>query len=384
MSAPWLHIVGIHIEGILSIGLMALLYMLLPDQVEIDWLPLLDNNGVLVYWITNTISLLVMAAVAPFYVFGGFMLYIGRRVELEAWDIEIHFRKLRTRLAETQNRARKPTSRSTGTVTSLVCALGLLLITAAGVPAPAQADVATPAQSEALIDEILADEDFHQREQQSRWQLKDFESRERAFPQWLINFIEWLEGLGGDSDVEQESEEKIWPLLAGIIEILLWITAIGLVIFLLWYFRDYLRSLAGYRPTRKTQPAPRPEILFGLDVRSESLPDDVTAEVLRLWHSGAQREAMGLLYRASLANLISRFDCAFQDHYTEAECAQLVRQEATQDPRLQPALVQFFGLLTTTWQRQAYAHKPPANAQLEALCGQWQQVFREADAGIQR
>ena len=36
---------------------------------------------------------LIMAAVAPFYCAGGFMLYISRRIELEGWDIEICFRE---------------------------------------------------------------------------------------------------------------------------------------------------------------------------------------------------------------------------------------------------------------------------------------------------
>ncbi|WP_428819469.1 hypothetical protein [Microbulbifer sp. MCCC 1A16149] len=382
-TASWLHIVGVHVEMILGLGVMALVYTLLPEQLEIDWLPLLNNNTILISWITNGVSLLIMAAVAPFYVYAGFMLYIGRRVELEAWDLEIHFRKMRARFETAQKPNRRPTAGvRTNTVSALVCAVGLILCSAFAVPPAAQADVATPAQSEELIDEVLAEDDFHRHELQSRWRLKEFKSREQAFPQWLISLMEWLEGLGrDDEDHVEENAGEIWPLVAGIIELLLWITAAALIIFLLWFFRYHLRSLAGYRPQRKTVAAQRPDTLFGLDVRSESLPDDVTAEVLRLWHSGAQRDAMGLLYRASLANLISRFDCAFEDHLTEAECAQLVREEAAQDPRLQPALVQFFGLLTSTWQRQAYAHRPPANAQLETLCRQWQQVFHERETG---
>ena len=35
---------------------------------------------------------------APFTVSCGFMLYISRRVELEAWDIELGFRNLNARL----------------------------------------------------------------------------------------------------------------------------------------------------------------------------------------------------------------------------------------------------------------------------------------------
>ncbi|WP_066960350.1 DUF4129 domain-containing protein [Microbulbifer sp. Q7] len=377
-TASWLHIVGVHVEMILVMGLAALFYLMLPAQLEIDWIPLVSDNSVLSAWIANGLTLLVMAAVAPFYVCGGFMLYIGRRVELEAWDIEIQFRKLRARLDAQQKRPRKAPTTRAATVASLACAVTLVWMSAMLVPQPAHADIVTPGQAETVIDEVLADEDFHQREQVSHWRLKTFESREYPIPAWFIAFIEWLEGLGGDEEVGSES--AFWPLLAGIIEVLLWTTAIALVAYLLWRYRDHLRALLGYRAPEQAAARPHPQTLFGLDVRRESLPEDVTREVLALWQAGHQRDAMGLLYRASLSNLISQFDCAFRDHHTEAECAQLVRDEAGQDPRLQPALVHFFSQLTAVWQRQAYAHQPPARAQLESLCTQWQQVFREREA----
>ena len=158
------------------------------------------------------------------------------------------------------------------------------------------------------------------------------------------------------------------------------ILTINVVAYLLWRYRDHLRALLGSRAPEQAAARPHPQPLFGLDVRRESLPEAVTREVLALWQAGHQREALGLLYRASLSHLITPFDCAFRDHHTAAECAQLVRDEAGQDPRLQPALVHFFSQLTAVWQRQAYAHQPPARAQLESLCTQWQQVFREREA----
>ncbi|MCK7597833.1 hypothetical protein M0G74_11180 [Microbulbifer sp. CAU 1566] len=381
-TASWLHIVGAHIEMILILGLAALFYLLIPEQLEIDWLPILSQQDPIYSWIANGSTLLIMAAVAPFYIGGGFMLYIGRRVDLEAWDIEIHFRKMRARLdskkhaATDKSRAHdKPT---VGATSALVCAVILGSAALMGTPQPALADPVTPTHAQELIDETLAEEAFHQTESVSGWRLKEFESREYRFPEWMIAFIEFLEGLGGDDEVEADTETDgaIGPLLAGIIEVLLWAIAATLVLYLLWQFRHTIRRGIGFRPRNKAgSTQQRPQTLFGLDVRSESLPDDVTAEVLKLWHSGAQREALGLLYRASLSHLISHFECDFQDHFTEAECAQLVREEAEQDARLQPALVQFFGLLTATWQQQAYAHRPPASTKLESLCDQWQSVF---------
>lgn len=36
-AAQWLTIIGVHLEGALWIGLMVLFYMLLPQQIELDW-----------------------------------------------------------------------------------------------------------------------------------------------------------------------------------------------------------------------------------------------------------------------------------------------------------------------------------------------------------
>lgn len=385
-TASWLHIVGVHVEMILGFGVVALALLMLPEQLDINWWSLLSADENVIQWLGNGLSLLIMACVAPFYVCAGFMLYIGRRVELEAWDIEIHFRKLRARKEASQRspaKSRSTTIPRSSVSSALLCATTLALCTLLTSPQPAVADTVTPTQAQELIDETLAGDDFHLREEQGGWRMRKHESSEYRYPDWFIAFIEWLENLGSDDGEpadEESTSSEFWPLLAGIIELLLWVAAIAITLWLLWHYRHQLRGLLGFRPRRKVVEVQRPATLFGLDLRRESLPDDITAEVLRLWRAGAQREALGLLYRASLSDLISHYDCPFQDHHTEAECAQLVREESQQDPRFPPELVQFFGLLTASWQRLAYAHKAPATAQLETLCTQWQRVFRN-DSG---
>jgi len=79
-----------YVEQIFSIALLMLFYIFFPEQIDISlaWLNELRENNTYV----DFGSLLMMAAIAPFYVAAGFMLYISRRVELEGWDIEICFR----------------------------------------------------------------------------------------------------------------------------------------------------------------------------------------------------------------------------------------------------------------------------------------------------
>jgi len=86
----WLTMVLYYVEQIFSIALLMLFYIFFPEQIDISlaWLNELRENNTYV----DFGSLLMMAAIAPFYVAAGFMLYISRRVELEGWDIEICFR----------------------------------------------------------------------------------------------------------------------------------------------------------------------------------------------------------------------------------------------------------------------------------------------------
>ena len=46
----------------------------------------------------NALDWLAVAFIEPFYVGAGFGLYLNRRTQLEAWDLEIAFRRMRKRL----------------------------------------------------------------------------------------------------------------------------------------------------------------------------------------------------------------------------------------------------------------------------------------------
>jgi hypothetical protein len=80
------------IESLLVLGLLSLLPWLTPADEESSWLPLLLEGG---SWLTGVglaCFFLAVAIVEPFFVGAGFAMYLNRRVELEAWDIEQEFR----------------------------------------------------------------------------------------------------------------------------------------------------------------------------------------------------------------------------------------------------------------------------------------------------
>ena len=115
------------------------------------------------------------------------------------------------------------------------------------------------------------------------------------------------------------------------------------------------------------------EAAFGLDVTPESLPENVTQQALRLWREGASREALSLLYRASLSRLIDRYELAFRSSHTEAECAALVRAHGIE------SLSEYFWELTQTWRRLAYGHQLPSEGDLQALCEGWNRELSSGD-----
>ena len=80
------------IESALVLGLLALLPWLMPADDQTPWLALLFEGG---SWVTSVglaCFAIAVAIVEPFFVGAGFAMYLNRRVELEAWDIEQEYR----------------------------------------------------------------------------------------------------------------------------------------------------------------------------------------------------------------------------------------------------------------------------------------------------
>src|SRR5690606_19946782 len=100
--ATWLTIVGMHLELALWLGALALLYLLIPAELlsELKWQELLYASDELLWLehLSNLLYALVLMVWEPIYVASGFSLYLNRRTQLEAWDLELSFRRLRERL----------------------------------------------------------------------------------------------------------------------------------------------------------------------------------------------------------------------------------------------------------------------------------------------
>lgn len=93
-AATFMHLAFAHIEMALCLGCAALIVWLLPANSHFDWFRWLEHgNGHAITLTYTAVYAGVLLLLEPFYVAAGFAMYLNRRVELEAWDIEQTFRR---------------------------------------------------------------------------------------------------------------------------------------------------------------------------------------------------------------------------------------------------------------------------------------------------
>lgn len=123
-----------------------------------------------------------------------------------------------------------------------------------------------------------------------------------------------------------------------------------------------LRSAA--RRRRFLQPAvdAPPAFVRGLDIRPQSLPEDIGTAALALWRAGEPRAALALLYRGLLSRAVHAHRVPIRDSSTEGDCLRLCAGHcaaATQDYALR---------LVRTWELAVYRGQLPEETQVVALC----------------
>jgi hypothetical protein len=90
---------------LLAFGLLIVVDFFTPQALDIH---VYDSFGDLTLageWMFTLAAIVAMTLVMPFHTMAGFALYLNRRIELEAWDIEISFRNLAARQRPAQAHA---------------------------------------------------------------------------------------------------------------------------------------------------------------------------------------------------------------------------------------------------------------------------------------
>ena len=358
-AARWLTLLGALLESSLWLGCMALFYLFLPMQIELDWdwQTLIDASEQDWLWLEHLINglyALVLIIWGPIYVACGFSLYLNRRTVLEAWDIELQFRRLRQRLS--------------GLGVALLV-LGLLWLP---MPQAVYADepdapsaprlLQQPLTSQAAsrdINALLQAPPFKNSQTITRYRFGEEATdpvEDAQPPAWLKALLELF-------------DSQRFKGLAQVIEVLLWTALAGSVALLVWHYRDWLQTFVSRRkPLHAPGTSPSPTQLFGLDLDPESLAQDIASQVESLWLEHP-REALGLLYRALLSRLLHDFGLPLKSADTEAEV--LARVQQLQDPELQ----NYSQSLTLHWQNIAYGHRVPPAALQQQLCQGWRALF---------
>ena len=98
-----------------------------------------------------------------------------------------------------------------------------------------------------------------------------------------------------------------------------------------------------------------------LDIRPESLPQDIGSAALELWGRGEHRAALALLYRGLLSRLAHTHGIPIRDSSTEGDCLALAAARLTQQPAA------YATQLIRLWQRTVYGKLEPSEEEFRAL-----------------
>ena len=254
----------------------------------------------------------------PFYVAAGFGLYLNRRTMLEGWDIEVALRRIAAKHA----------------VALAFMVMGIFML---GMPASGWAQEKDPKKE---IAKVLDAKEFGYHKDVKRWQPR--EKPEKPGKSWFD--LSWLPGVG--------------YALAKAGEVLLWLGAGALLAYALWWASRMLPRFRGPPP----EPYRPPAALFGMDLAPEKLPEDVGAAAAALAREGKLREALGLLYRGALSELVHKRGVQLLVSHTEGEAVRLAR-------------VPYFGALVDAWLQCAYARRMPKSDDVVRLANDYRGAF---------
>lgn len=324
------------------------------EALRLIWSVLVEDPKWWAQLTANALAWIATSVIEPFFVGAGFGLYLNRRTQIEAWDVEIAFRKLRARL----------------TAAAAPFVLVLTLLSAGLMPARAQETPAPgePAKKEAptlpvvfgdarvdergfskAVDQAYRDPLLSSKSKQVTWEKRD-KTKPKPPPQ---RDMAWLSGFA--------------TAFAFIAEWGLWILVAGLVAILLLTLPRWLPWMRGSLRRRKPLP---------VDVETEALqipeilPDNVPAEARRLWAQGKPRHALALLYRASVETMAKRAEVALPPGATESECLRASRRMPDGEDR------SLFARMVRVWQYAAYAQQLPAQEEFDDLLSSLQQRYR--------
>lgn len=232
--------------------------------------------------------------------------------------------------------------------------LAALVLLACAFAAPAtsavEADPASPttAEVDTALAKVKADPNLAAERtiRSLKWDLEEKKEKKRKFdvPSWL----RWVGDLFGW--IAQTSRILVWVIIAALIAVIVIVV---------------VRIFLSGRDIGLTHKFVAPTHVQDLDIRPESLPDDVGAAARALWDSGDRRAALALLYRGLLSRLAHVHEIPIRASSTEGDCLALAAR------KLDAARISYVTRLVRSWQRAIYGGVTLDTADVHTLCAQF-------------
>ena len=211
-------------------------------------------------------------------------------------------------------------------------------------PTPADPDKPSRAEIQAAVEKLRADPNLgtttYKRQLMRNKPTAPAVTKRAPPPSWL----HWI----GDA----------FGWFASTARILVWVIAILLAGILGLFIKRFIESRGERsRPVAFSMPTH----VQDLDIRPESLPDDIGGAALELWERGEHRAALALLYRGLLSRMAHVHGVSIRDSSTEGDCLALAARYL---PAQQSA---YAAKLIRLWQGAVYGNVDPSAEEFRAL-----------------
>jgi len=217
-------------------------------------------------------------------------------------------------------------------------------VTRAAEPAPVSP---TAAEVDAAIEKVKVDPNLATERtiRSLKWDLDEEDDDSKSgIPSWL----RWIGDLFGW--IAQISRVLVWVVIAALIAVIVIVV---------------VRIFMGGRNLGLAAKFIAPTHVQDLDIRPESLPDDIGASARALWDAGDRRAALALLYRGMLSRLAHVHEIPIRASSTEGDCLSLAAR------KLDAARTEYVTRLVRSWQRAIYGGVTLDTADVHALCAQF-------------
>jgi hypothetical protein len=338
-------------EWVLALSLLLFLPMFVPAEL---WESYWFNAGFLrtmPHWLSVRLIVayyLGMSVAEPLCTTGGFALYLGRRTELEAWDVDLAFRRLRNRL--------------------LAIATTAILLIATCFVAPTAYAAETPRDVKSDAVSVSLESAFPVPKQGADQRMNDVSNKVLADPLLggKTRAWRWMPKHPAVPKPEETSVEK--PIVHGDLAGVGWVVK-GFLLALLVAAVAWLAWFALRRwPSRQDDPAiARTTVSSAVQETSVAVavPKGFGEQVHVLWRSGSRREALALLYRGTVERVATRLDEPVSPDATEADAIAGARRLDDDDAGRRAIRI------VRTWQYAAYADRYPSDEEMAVLLGGW-------------